>query len=404
MFTRMTPTRRRFWISGAGPDCRKVVTAALASVMTVAAAGCAGLGSAGADKIDVTAKACGPGWRGARSGPVTFHVANDTTSTVDVQLLGSGTQWVFAEIPTLGPGTTRPLPVTLGPGRYTWQCASLTGEIYTSDPGRVTGAKVASTPPYIPVNPDDLGAAVDTYRNSVTAGLITLAQDADALRAAVDSGDLPEARSKWLVAHLDYERLGAAYDTFGAFDDEIDGRPNGLPNGVGNPQFTGFLRLEYDLWHHQSRPVLTRVVNQLDRYVHELQVAFPHQLMLATDLPLRAHEILENALQFQLTGESDEGSHTNLATIRANVDGTDMTIDALAPLLSIRYPQLLASVRHGLDHLAAMLDGFHTAGGWTPVESLSTAQRERLDGTMSGLLEQLSDIPGSLRLFSVGAD
>ena len=35
------------------------------------------------------------------------------------------------------------------------------------------------------------------------------------LKNAIDRGDLAAARSAWLPAHLQYERLGAAYDAFG---------------------------------------------------------------------------------------------------------------------------------------------------------------------------------------------
>ncbi len=77
------------------------------------------------------------------------------------------------------------------------------------------------------------------------------------------------------MAHLDYERLGAAYDTFGSFNDEIDGRPNGLPLGVNDPGWTGFLRLEYALWHNQSAATVATVANVLDSDVDGLVAASP---------------------------------------------------------------------------------------------------------------------------------
>ena len=177
--------------------------------------------------------------------------------------------------PHPGPSTARPLQVTLWPGRYTWQCASLSGVIDTSDPGTVTGKAVTSTPSYIPVGPDDLAAAVDTYRDSVTAGLVTLVADTDTLDALVNADNIPGAKAGWLTAHLDYERLGAAYDTFGPYDSEIDGRADGLPQGVNDPHFTGFLRLEYGLWHNQSPQALAQVATQLDKKVHGPQAALP---------------------------------------------------------------------------------------------------------------------------------
>lgn len=52
-----------------------------------------------------------------------------------------------------------------------------------------------------------------------------------------------------------------------------------------------------------------------------MRKAFPTQDFDPGDLPLRAHEILENALQFELTGDTDEGSGTNLATVDSNLAG-----------------------------------------------------------------------------------
>jgi iron uptake system EfeUOB component EfeO/EfeM len=367
--------------------------------------GCAG-GGGDDPHISVTANHCAPGWSAPRTGTVTFSVANRTTGTIDVQLRKPSTQLTYAEIFTLGPGTERPLSVTLDDGTYLWQCAQMGGVIYESSPEVVRGPAVDDpTPGYNPVNYDDLGAAAFTYRASVTTGLNLLAADTDKLLVAVKAGQLSQAESLWLVAHLDYERLGAAYDTFDNFDDEINGRADGLPLGVNDPNFTGFRRLEYGLWHDQPQPELVAVTTQLDGFVHGLVKAFPDQLLLVTDIPLRAHEILENALEFELTGDTDEGSHTNLATVRANVDGTRMTIAAIAPLLQSDNPALYAACEAGLTQLADLLDTYRLPDGWwVPLQSLTTPQREQLDGMTSALLEQLSEIPGTLRLFIVGGD
>jgi hypothetical protein len=68
------------------------------------------------------------------------------------------------------------------------------------------------------------------------------------------------------------------------------------------------------------------------------------------DVGLRTHEILENALQFQLTGHDDYGSGTTLATTGANVAGTRELLTVLRPLLAPRYTGLPA-VYTWLDRL-----------------------------------------------------
>jgi high-affinity iron transporter len=386
---------------------RVTAVAGFALLALLGTAGGVAIASAGSGHgIDVTRTGCARGWVPPKSGTDTFEVTNRTKYTVDVQLQGTENERVYGEIFTLDAGTAMPMVATLEPGLYTWQCASVTQSIWTSRSGRVTGPTVANpTPSYMPVGPDDLDAAVGTYRNSVTAGLVTLVADTNRLGTLVDSGQMAQAKKQWLVAHLDYARLGAAYDTFGPFADEIDGRTSGLPGGVDNPNFTGFLKVEFELWHGQPEAAVKASVTQLGSFVHGLQAAFPHQLMINTDLPLRTHEILENALQFELTGQTDEGSNTNLATVSANFQGDEMTLNAIEPLLVTRDPQLLQSLQAGLSGLQAIVMHYRLPDGWwVPVQNLSTSQREQLDAAMDNVLEQSSLVPDQLRLFSVGAD
>jgi high-affinity iron transporter len=111
------------------------------------------------------------------------------------------------------------------------------------------------------------------------------------------------------------------------------------------------------------------------------------------------HEILENAIQFELTGQTDEGSHTNLATARANVDGSRTALDAVVPLLEVHSPQLIKTARADFDRLDSLLDAFHRPdGSWAPLSSLSTAQHQRLDAAFGQTVEDLSTIPDVLEV------
>jgi high-affinity iron transporter len=241
--------------------------------------------------------------------------------------------------------------------------------------------------------------ATETYRAALVPRLARLAHDVDALDRAVGDGRLAQARTLWLPAHLDYERLCAAYDTFGDLGDAIDGTPLGLPGGVHDPAFHGFLRLEYELWHEASHGQLVPVADELDADVHRLVARFPRLQTAPNDVSLRTHEILENTLQLEVTGEVDEGSHTTLATAWANVQGTQLALASVAQLLARDNPAVLASARSGLTRLETLLASYRRPGGsWRPLGDLTTAQRERLDADVSGLLERLALIPDRLQV------
>jgi high-affinity iron transporter len=356
-------------------------------------------GSAGSSPIVVSGYSCADGWSLPDSGQRQLTVANTGSSVVDVTLVGAANSLVYGEIDAMAPGVTRTMTAVIPPGRYRIQCTYSENASILSSPVTVTGSPVDDAHPYLPVTYDQVQASVTTYRNEVSAGLTVLAIDTDHLRSLADDGQLTQAKSAWLVAHLDYERLGAAYDTFGDFNDQIDGRPNGLPLGVNDPGWTGFLRLEYGLWHNQPPGVVAQVADALDTDVHGLVSAFPDQTIMPNDLSLRTHEILENTLQFQLTGESDQGSHTNLATAGANIEGTEMTLGAIAPLLDSRDPALLASATADLHQLSTLVATYRQPdGSWTPVQSLTMSQNQALDGAIGNYLETVSPIPDILEL------
>jgi high-affinity iron transporter len=369
------------------------------------------LASAGSSKADpkftvpISATSCAKGWSGTGSGRHQFEVRNSSTELFSVELVGADQTSVYGEIETLAPNTTVPLDLVLDPGTYHWKCTTSLGSVSLSSAGTVRGKKVSGAKANLPVSYAELVTATTSYRSQIQSDLDVLAADTDALTSAVASGNLPRAEQLWLVAHLDYARLGAAYGTFGDFDAEINGRPNGLPGGVNDPKFYGFLRLEYGLWNGQSDAEMVPVADRLDTDVHELVTAFPTQATDPTDVPLRTHEILENTLQFELTGETDQGSHTNLATAAANVAGTETTLDAIAPLLEERNPALVSTLESGLTQVGADLQNYQLPdGSWVPLQALSQAQREQIDGALASLLEELAQVPDILEISPNAAD
>jgi high-affinity iron transporter len=382
---------------------RRAVPVAVA-VVVVAAVGAAGAfaltrGGAEAGRIVVSSSQCGRDWTPPRSGRTVFTVENTTPRTVySVVLANADQSRIFGQIETLDPSTELPLDVVLPPGEYAFVCATSSGLSLVSPLGEVRGDPVMDAHPYTPVSAQLMQSAAHDYNQSLRPVMQRLLRDTDRLDAAVQAGRLDEARRLWIPAHLDYSELGVAYDTFGRFNDEINQRPLGLPGGVRDPKFRGFLRLEYGLWHGQPQATLAPISAALDRSVHGLEKSFPKLTIPSGDLSLRAHEILENTLQFELTGETDEGSHSNLGTAWANVQGTRLAVDALRPALERADPQLARDAPAGLGRLGAMLAAYRQGnGGWTPLDSLTTAQRQRIDGVTSSLLEQLELIPDKLQ-------
>jgi iron uptake system component EfeO len=376
-----------------------VLSAFLAALLAAAAlAGCSAAGAAGtAAKTSISAgpliafntAQCGGRWH-APAGLRTFRVENQSGAAAEVYLINPANNAIFGAIDGMGPDTTRPMQVDLGSGTYAFQCVIDDVDPFTGPSVHVPG-HVQGQPGIVPVTNNDLLGPSKEYHAYVTAGLVRLAVQTAALDADVKAGNLAAAKKDWLTAHLTYERLGAAYGTFGNFDDEIDGRPDGLIGGVNSRQWTGFYRVEYGLWHGQSAAELAKPAAQLLGYVRGLKAAFPAMEIDLLDVGLRTHEILENALQFQLTGHDDYGSGTTLATVAANITGTRELLTILHPLLVTRYTGLPA-VYTWLDRLEQLVDAQDRHGRWTPESKLSTADREQIDAAASQALQELAPI------------
>jgi high-affinity iron transporter len=351
---------------------------------------------AAAQTVAVSETECGKGFTTPRPGRQTFQMQNTGDKTSEVYLIDPDTGAVYGEVEGLAPGTTRDLVATVAGGTYAWRCVPSSGRAVTSQAVHVSGGRGATA--VVPVSQQDLAAPLKAYKAYVNRGLATLVTQTRKLSDDIQAGHLAAARTDWLTAHRTYASLGAAYGTFQDYDQKINGRPDGLPGGVHDTNFTGFHRIEYGLWHGQSAAELKGSAQRLAEDAVGLQKAFPHQDFDPGDLPLRAHEILENTLQFELTGDADQGSGTELATTDANLDGTRELLTVLRPLLTTRSPHLLPTVDADIARLQHLLDAQHHGADWTPLDRLDRTARAHLDGATGQLLEDLSPVPDLLEI------
>ncbi|MEU6351897.1 EfeM/EfeO family lipoprotein [Streptomyces sp. NPDC047072] len=339
--------------------------------------------------VEVSAGHCGRGWTSPVSGVQVFDLHNPSDGAAEVFLEDPASQAVYGEVEDIGPGTTRELTVRVGKGSYAFKCVPDDADAVTGPTVRIATGKRG--PAAAPITEHDLIPPALAYQKWVGDGLAEVVRLTSRLRDDIDRGDLARARTDWLPAHLEYERLGAAYDAFGDADAAINATDAGLAGGVRDKDFTGFHRIEYGLWHGQSATTLRAPVDALVEAVTSLRDSWAQTRMDPAQLGLRAHEILENTVQFELTGRTDYGSGSNLATARANLDGTREVLSRLRPLLATRYADL-AGLEGELDQAGRRLDGFRHGSGWTPLDRLSRTQREDVNAVLGDLVERLASV------------
>jgi iron uptake system component EfeO len=369
---------------------RRLLAAAGASLATLTTlAACSSGGGQPSNVIAVSSNECGGSWSVPGPGWHTIQVSNQGTTGAEIDLVDPGNGAVYAEVENTGPGTVNPITIDFGSGRYALLCLF-------NDFGPLQGATVtvaghaAGTQAVLPVTYNDLIPLAKTYQAETETALKVLAPETAALAAAVRGGNLALARRDWLTAHLQYETLGDAYDAFGNFDTEIDGRADAT--GVASAQWTGFYRLEYGLWHGQSLASLVPVADTLNTDVGQLVTWWQTQQVPLADLGRRAHEVIENALEFELTGHDDYGSGTTLASAAAAITASRVLLALLHPLLAPRYPGL-PSVNAGLSQLQSLLEKERLPSGWwVSVSALPDAARQAIDAAGGQVLQELAPI------------
>jgi iron uptake system EfeUOB component EfeO/EfeM len=245
------------------------------------------------------------------------------------------------------------------------------------------------------------------YTEYVTAELSRLRTQLAALNGAITAGDLARSKQEWLTAHLTWLAIGqddGAYGAFGALGGAIDGTADGDVGGTRSPSFTGFHKVELDLFHDHDLPAAHRDAAKLTSLVDSITEQTLNQdlALTATSLDswvLRCHEILEDALRDSLSQDDDYGSGTDLADVGADVGATREMLDVLSPLIEPRAPGLVSRGTAELDSVAAAIAAVHRPGSaWREPSALPLRSRQRIDAALDAALETLAPVSELMRI------
>jgi high-affinity iron transporter len=360
-------------------------------------------------RIVVTTTTCAPRWHAPNPGRAHFALANRSNVAATMYLFHPRSEKIVATVKGIKAHTVRALVVKVKRGgHYVWGC-DLKGR-----PPRVSDVQTVPRDPthggtgpvVVPLGRRQLVPAMKGYRAYVVHELHLLTAQTNALAADLAASNASAARSDWLTAHQTWLRIGqddGAYGAFGNLGREIDGTTAGLVHGTSDPDFTGFHKVEYDLWTKggitAAASDTTTLVKNIARLTgHPISSWFPFSAASVSGLPLRCHEILEDGLRDSLSGDDDYGSGTSIASVRADVTGTREVLRLLTALLKPRSPHLAAHARRALTRLAAALEATRSDGHWVAVADLSRHNREEVDSAIGNALEILAPVPDLLTI------
>ncbi|QUR69949.1 iron uptake transporter permease EfeU [Mycobacterium spongiae] len=357
--------------------------------------------STGDIRVSVTDHDCAKEWAATSGGTRTFQVHNKSGRAGEINLVDS-TGGVVAEIETLAPATTASMTVTLGAGEYAFTCRLSGRPVMSSAAVRVTAAtSITAAQAILPVSLDDLAGPNAQYQNIAAAALDALADNAIALRNDLAADDLAGAKVNLLAAQMNWERVGASYNSFGDLGKAVSGLPWGLPGGVDDDDFTGLHRLEYGIYHDQDPAGLVPIADRLLADIAVVRKNLRREDLAGdpTNLPIRAHEILEDAQRDHLSGIDDLGGGFAYPATMADIDITRSLIGELTPLLDARSPKLVATINTQLDTLSATLIATQGPDGrWLAPAQVPPAQRQDVNAALGAVLETLAVVPDLLEV------
>lgn len=342
--------------------------------------------SAGSGVIAVEAgdDACEVAPAKAPAGKITFEVTNKGSRVTEFYLYGEGDR-IMGEVENISPGLTRKLVVDVRQaGNYQTACKpGMRGEGIRGD-FEVTGQAAAQEDPG-----GHLAAAADSYEAYVDEQIERLVPKTKEFAAAVKAGDVERAKNLYPIARTYWERIEPVAESFADLDPKIDGREDVLEEGMA---FTGFHRLEKDLWVSGLAPDSARIAETLVADVEELASRTRQVELTPVRLASGAKELLDEVATSKITGEEDRYSHTDLWDFQANVDGSKAAVDALRAAVRQRDPELSTTLDTRFGELNRLLDKHRDGSGFRSYTDLSRQEVRELAAAVDALGEPVSKV------------
>ncbi len=339
-------------------------------------------GSPGKIAVAASDTACEVPVTEVTAGTTTFTITNGGSKVTEFYVLAAGDR-IMAEVENIVPGLTRELIAELPAGTYETACKPGMVGKGIRNPLKVTGE-------HKPLTADaQLAAAVTGYKRYIKTQSDTLLVKTQEFVDAVKAGKIDEAKALYPVARTYWERIEPVAEIFGDLDPAIDAREADLAEGE---KWTGFHRIEKDLWIHkdvsEDGPIADKLIADVKTIVGKANAAELTPLNLANG----AKELLDEVATGKITGEEDIWSHTDLWDFAANLEGSKAAVQSLRPVLEERAPDLVKTLDEKFAAAEAALEAHRKGDGWQLHDELSKAQLKTLSDAINALGEPISKI------------
>jgi iron uptake system component EfeO len=340
--------------------------------------------SGGAITVEARDDACNLAKSSADAGTLTFEVTNKGSRVTEFYLYAEGDR-IMGEVENIAPGVTRRLVTEVADGgKYQAACKpGMQGNGIRAD-FTVNGqaAKQADTNA-------KLAEATKSYQTYVNSQVDPLQAKTTEFVNAVKAGKVDEAKALFPVARTYWERIEPVAESFGDLDPKIDAREADLEQGQ---EFTGFHRLEKDLWVSGLQPDSPAIADGLLANVNEIVAKAKTVELTPLQLANGAKELLDEVATGKITGEEDTFSHTDLWDFRANVDGSRAAVAALRPVVQEKDATLASTLDEKFKAVDDLLEKQRKGDGYKRYDELTQDEIKGLSEAIDALGEPISKV------------
>ena len=338
--------------------------------------------------ITLTNSGCDPAKVDVTAGKNTFNIKNESTHSVEWEILKD--VMVVDERENILPGFAQTLTTTLDACDYAMTCG------LRSNPKGILTVAATNAAPAKP-SPMDLVGPIAEYKLYVKKEVDVLVAETKELTDAIKAGKLADAQRLYAPAHQHYERIEPIAELFNDLDGTMDSREDDFEKKAEDPKFVGFHRLEKGLSTDKSTAGLAPIADQLTADTLDLQKRIDGLTIAPKNLVGGSADLIEEVASKKIAGEEDRYSRTDLWDFQANVDGAQKIVTLLNPLIVKQDPKLSARLRENFAKVDALLAKYRTKdGGFQSYEKLTDPDRNALKGPVTALAEDLSALKGTL--------
>ncbi|MET3650010.1 iron uptake system protein EfeO [Phyllobacterium ifriqiyense] len=379
--------------SAPSPKLMKLAVAG-AAILAVAGAGAFYFASrnmksgASDNAVVVTIKdgACDPNAITVPAGRSTFKIINNSDRALEWEILDG--VMVLEERENILPGFTQTMQAKLKAGDYEITCGLLSsprGTLHVT-PSAESEAE-AARPPLV-----SFVGALAEFQVFLMSQTNNLVKATAALDAAIQSGDLDQARVLYQKARIPYKQIEPMADLFADLHNAIDPIADYLEKREKDPAFTGFHRIEYALYASNSLDELAPVSAKLLADVTALKDRVRGLRIPPEQIAKGAARLMGSIADTKIANGEDHYSQTDLVDFEGNLAGTSRMMALLKPVAIQAAPAVVTDIETRLADASATLVALRGADGYPSYDKITKESRDLLAQKIKALADAIGKL------------